>query len=61
MRAMVQQNPALLEPLLKALGQAQPDILRTINENQDAFLDLINDTGMGGGGGGVWPVTCSGL
>lgn len=44
MRALVQANPQSLQPLLEELGQANPDMLELINENQDAFFNIINDT-----------------
>lgn len=60
MRAAVQANPQLLQPLLQHLGQTQPDLLRLINDNQDHFLDVINDTSLpdeGGAGGFTVQVT----
>eukprot|EP00124_Ichthyophonus_hoferi_P001068 Ihof_evm8s49 gene=Ihof_evmTU8s49 len=44
MRALVQSNPQTLQPLLAELGHSNPDLLRLINENQEAFLDIINNT-----------------
>jgi len=43
LRALVQQNPQLLHPMLAELGRANPDLLTTINANQDEFLAMINE------------------
>ncbi|KAF9322069.1 UV excision repair protein RAD23 B [Linnemannia elongata] len=42
-REMVQQNPELLQPLLVQLGQTNPHMLQLINQNQQAFLQLLNE------------------
>ncbi|KAF9151576.1 hypothetical protein BG015_006496 [Linnemannia schmuckeri] len=42
-REMVQQNPELLQPLLVQLGQTNPQMLQLINQNQQAFLQLLNE------------------
>ncbi|KAF9426262.1 hypothetical protein BGZ76_002841 [Entomortierella beljakovae] len=42
-REMVQQNPDLLQPLLIQLGQSNPHMLQLINQNQQAFLQLLNE------------------
>ncbi|KAF9407915.1 hypothetical protein BGZ94_002518 [Podila epigama] len=46
-REMVQQNPDLLQPLLMQLGQSNPQMLQLINQNQQAFLDLLTEGGEG--------------
>ncbi|ORX90166.1 UV excision repair protein Rad23 [Basidiobolus meristosporus CBS 931.73] len=52
LRQLVQQNPALLQPLLQQLGQANPQLLQLINANQDTFLQLLSEAGGEGGEGG---------
>ncbi|KAF9570381.1 hypothetical protein BGW38_008750, partial [Lunasporangiospora selenospora] len=42
-RGLVQQNPQLLQPLLQQLGLSNPQMLQLINQNQQAFLDLLNE------------------
>ncbi|KAK3836976.1 MAG: UV excision repair protein Rad23 [Linnemannia elongata] len=42
-RELVQQNPELLQPLLVQLGQTNPQMLQLINQNQQAFLQLLNE------------------
>ncbi|KAF9364963.1 hypothetical protein BGX34_011873 [Mortierella sp. NVP85] len=42
-RDMVQSNPELLQPLLFQLGQSNPQMLQLINQNQQAFLQLLNE------------------
>ncbi|KAF9123227.1 hypothetical protein BGW39_009155 [Mortierella sp. 14UC] len=42
-REMVQANPELLQPLLVQLGQTNPHMLQLINQNQHAFLQLLNE------------------
>ena len=43
LRALVQQNPQLLNPMLAELGRANPELLTAINANQDEFLAMINE------------------
>lgn len=43
LRAMVQQNPALLEPMLQELGRSNPTLLEQINAHQSQFLSMINE------------------
>lgn len=43
LRALVQQSPQLLQPMLQELGRSSPEILATINENQEEFLAMINE------------------
>ncbi|KAG0262175.1 UV excision repair protein RAD23 B [Actinomortierella ambigua] len=43
LRDLVQQNPALLQPLLAQLGQSNPQMLQLISQNQQAFLDLLHE------------------
>ncbi|KAG0368687.1 hypothetical protein BGZ54_001397 [Gamsiella multidivaricata] len=53
-REMVQNNPDLLQPLLIQLGQSNPQMLQLINQNQQAFLQLLNE-GYEGEEGGLPP------
>ncbi|KAK4686331.1 UV excision repair protein RAD23, partial [Tremellales sp. Uapishka_1] len=46
-REMVQQNPALLQPLLQEIASANPQLAQAINENPQALYELL-----GGGGDG---------
>jgi len=43
LRAMVQANPQLLQPILQQLGAANPEILQRINQNQEEFIRLLNE------------------
>jgi UV excision repair protein RAD23 len=58
MRTLLQQNPALLAPLLQQLAQSNPQLLQLINENQNEFYNMINESidtesvGSGSGAGG---------
>jgi len=40
---MVQSNPELLNPVLAQLGQANPGILQLIQQNQQEFINLLNE------------------
>jgi len=43
MRALLQQNPSLLAPLLQQLAQSNPQLLSLINEHQNEFYNMINE------------------
>jgi len=43
LRAMVQANPQFLQPMLQELGKSNPELLATINSNQEEFLAMINE------------------
>jgi UV excision repair protein RAD23 len=43
LRALVQQSPQLLQPMLQELGKNNPGLLTKINENQEEFLAMINE------------------
>lgn len=43
MRQLLQQNPALLAPLLQQLAQSNPQLLQLINEHQAEFYNMINE------------------
>ena len=67
MRALLQQNPTLLAPLLQQLAQSNPQLLQLINEHQNEFYNMINEpmdaaggaetgsTGAATGAGGILP------
>ncbi|WCJ25382.1 Rad23 UV excision repair protein family [Euphorbia peplus] len=43
LRAMVQTNPQILQPMLQELGKQNPQLMRLIQEHQADFLRLINE------------------
>ncbi|KAM0060172.1 putative UV excision repair protein Rad23 [Helianthus debilis subsp. tardiflorus] len=43
LRAMVQSNPQILQPMLQELGKQNPQLLGLIQENHAEFLQLINE------------------
>ncbi|GMH27511.1 hypothetical protein Nepgr_029354 [Nepenthes gracilis] len=43
LRAMVQANPQILQPMLQELGKQNPNLMRLIQEHQADFLRLINE------------------
>lgn len=61
MRTLLQQNPALLAPLLQQLAQSNPQLLQLINEHQNDFYNMINEPiegeTVGAGGTGAAPAT----
>ncbi|XP_028098646.1 ubiquitin receptor RAD23c-like isoform X1 [Camellia sinensis] len=50
LRAMVQANPQILQPMLQELGKQNPQLMRLIQEHQADFLHLINQPVEGGEG-----------
>ncbi|XP_002529115.2 ubiquitin receptor RAD23d [Ricinus communis] len=50
LRAMVQANPQILQPMLQELGKQNPNLVRLIQEHQTDFLRLINEPVEGGEG-----------
>lgn len=48
LRAMVQANPQILQPMLQELGKQNPHLMRLIQEHQADFLRLINEPVEGG-------------
>lgn len=43
LRRLVQTNPQTLQSVLTQIGQQQPELLREININQAAFLEMMNE------------------
>ncbi|KAJ9147357.1 hypothetical protein P3X46_029531 [Hevea brasiliensis] len=43
LRAMVQANPQILQPMIQELGKQNPHLMRLIQEHQADFLRLINE------------------
>ncbi|XP_072962428.1 ubiquitin receptor RAD23b-like [Typha angustifolia] len=43
LRAMVQANPQILQPMLQELSKQNPQLLRLIQEHHSEFLQLINE------------------
>ncbi|XP_042027089.1 ubiquitin receptor RAD23d-like [Salvia splendens] len=43
LRAVVQANPQILQPMLQELGKQNPQLVRLIQEHQADFLQLINE------------------
>ncbi|XP_027349444.1 ubiquitin receptor RAD23d-like isoform X2 [Abrus precatorius] len=43
LRAMVQSNPQILQPMLQELGKQNPHLMQLIQEHQADFLRLINE------------------
>ncbi|CAK8574098.1 unnamed protein product [Lathyrus sativus] len=43
LRAMVQANPQILQPMLQELGKQNPHLMRLIRDHQADFLRLINE------------------
>ncbi|KAK8627792.1 hypothetical protein V6N13_135392 [Hibiscus sabdariffa] len=50
LRAMVQANPQILQPMLQELGKQNPHLMRLIQEHQADFLRLINEPAEAGEG-----------
>ncbi|KFK37713.1 hypothetical protein AALP_AA3G019400 [Arabis alpina] len=48
LRAMVQANPQVLQPMLQELGKQNPNLMRLIQDHQADFLRLINEPVEGG-------------
>jgi len=50
MAAMVQQNPQALAQLLPAIAQTNPGLVQAIMQNQEEFMQMLQEAGGGGGG-----------
>jgi UV excision repair protein RAD23 len=52
LRNVLRTNPELLPPLMQQIGQSNPELLRLINENQERFVALVNESPESGDGSG---------
>lgn len=43
MRAVIQQNPNLLNAILQQIGQTNPALLQAISQHQQAFVRMLNE------------------
>lgn len=43
LRQLVQQNPAMLEPLLQQIAEGNPQLAQMIGQNQEQFLQLLSE------------------
>lgn len=43
LRQLVQQQPQMLEPILQQVGAGNPQLAQLIGQNQDQFLQLLNE------------------
>uniref|UniRef100_A0A915PW73 UV excision repair protein RAD23 n=1 Tax=Setaria digitata TaxID=48799 RepID=A0A915PW73_9BILA len=54
LRELVQSNPAILPQIIQQIAQSNPALMEAIQNNQEEFVNLLNNgsAGSGGGGGG---------
>lgn len=45
LRQLVQQQPAMLEPILQQLGAGNPQLAQLIAQNPDQFLNILGESG----------------
>ena len=45
LRQLVQQQPAMLEPILQQVAEGNPQLAQMIGQNQDQFLQLLSEVG----------------
>ncbi|KAK5076520.1 UV excision repair protein rad23 [Lithohypha guttulata] len=63
LRQLVQQQPAMLEPILQQVAEGNPQLAQIISQNSEAFLQLLSEDinlgegGEGGPGQGIINVT----
>lgn len=43
MRQIIQTNPQLLNTVLQQIGQTNPALLQLISQNQEAFVNMLNE------------------
>ncbi|VVD05221.1 unnamed protein product [Leptidea sinapis] len=53
MRAVVQQNPSLLNTVLQQIGQSNPALLQVISQHQQEFVRMLNEPAGAPAGGAV--------
>ncbi|KAG8893073.1 hypothetical protein FRC01_013784, partial [Tulasnella sp. 417] len=49
-RSMIQQNPALLQPLIQSLIQQNPGLAQALSSNPELLMQLLEGAGAGGEG-----------
>lgn len=52
LRQMIQQNPAMLQPIMAQLAQSNPQVLQLISQNQQEFMQMLGEPVEGGAAGG---------
>lgn len=60
MRSLVRQNPQLLQVLLQQLSQSNPELLQVITQNQQRFVEMLNEPGAPDAAGTAAPAAGSG-
>jgi UV excision repair protein RAD23 len=46
LRHLVQQQPAMLEPILQQVAEGNPQLAQMIGQNQDQFLQLLSEASL---------------